>query len=105
MGTFTHGAVTIEVDEAGFLAHPEQWSEEVAVALASTEGLTELSNHHWKIIRFLRNHYLKFGKAPMLRTLCKETGYPLKQVYQLFRSGPSKGACKVAGLPDGEGCV
>jgi dissimilatory sulfite reductase related protein len=35
----------------------------------------------------------------MIRKLCKETGFQLKYIYELFPSGPAKGACKIAGLP------
>jgi tRNA 2-thiouridine synthesizing protein E len=41
----------------------------------------------------------------MIRKLCKETGFPLKKVYEMFPSGPAKGACKVAGLAKPTGCV
>jgi len=41
----------------------------------------------------------------MIRKLCKETGFPLKHIYELFPSGPAKGACKLAGLPKPTGCV
>jgi TusE/DsrC/DsvC family sulfur relay protein len=41
----------------------------------------------------------------MIRKLCKETGFSLKKVYELFPSGPAKGACKVAGLSKPTGCV
>jgi len=29
----------------------------------------------------------------------------LNQVYELFPSGPAKGACRIAGLPKPTGCV
>ena len=29
----------------------------------------------------------------------------LREIYELFPSGPAKGACKVAGLPKPTGCV
>ena len=35
--------------------------------------------------------YKQFGIAPMVRKLCKETGFPLKTVYKLFPGGPAKG--------------
>jgi tRNA 2-thiouridine synthesizing protein E len=53
----------------------------------------------------LRNHYQQFGIAPMIRKLCKETGFKLNEIYKLFPSGPAKGACKLAGLPKPTGCV
>ncbi|MEW5923626.1 MAG: TusE/DsrC/DsvC family sulfur relay protein [Candidatus Zixiibacteriota bacterium] len=105
MPTFTHGSISIEVDEDGFMAEPEIWNEEIAKALASTEGVTEMTEDHWKLANYLRDYYLKFGIAPMIRKLCKETGFSLKYVYELYPSGPAKGACKVAGLPKPTGCV
>ena len=66
---------------------------------------TELTENHWKVINYLRNYYLQFGIAPMIRKLCKETGFKLNEIYQMFPSGPAKGACKLAGLPKPTGCV
>ena len=105
MATFTHGTVSIAVDEDGFMETPEAWNADVALALATTEGVEALGDDHWKLVNYLRNYYLQFGVAPMIRKLCKETGFDLKKVYELFPSGPAKGACKVAGLPKPTGCV
>ena len=105
MPTFEHGEVKIEVDEDGFIQNPEEWNEAVAKALATTEGVEELTEDHWKVVNYLRDYYMKFGVAPMIRKLCKQTGYDLKTIYSLFPSGPAKGACKVAGLPKPTGCV
>ena len=105
MPTFSHGEVSIEVDEDGFMAEPEKWNETVAAALASTEGVEALTEEHWKVVNYLRDYFLKFGVAPMIRKLCKETGFKLNKIYELFPSGPAKGACKVAGLPKPTGCV
>ena len=105
MSIFTHGSVSIEVDEDGFMQEPDKWNEEVAKALATTEGVSEMTEEHWKLVNYLRNYFLQFGVAPMIRKLCKETGYDLKKVYALFPSGPAKGACKVAGLAKPTGCV
>ena len=105
MPTFSQGEVSIEVDEDGFMAAPENWSESVAAAIATTEGVEGLTEEHWKVVNYLREYYLKFGVAPMIRKLCKETGFKLNKIYELFPSGPAKGACKVAGLPKPTGCV
>lgn len=105
MATFTQGNVSIEVDEDGFMTQPDAWNEDVARALASTEGVDELGEDHWKVVNYLRDYFQQFGVAPMIRKLCKQTGYDLKQIYELFPSGPAKGACKVAGLPKPTGCV
>ncbi|MGE5346983.1 MAG: TusE/DsrC/DsvC family sulfur relay protein [Acidithiobacillales bacterium] len=105
MSIFTQGSVSIEVDEDGFMQEPDKWNEEVAKALATTEGVNEMTEEHWKLVNYLRNYFVQFGVAPMIRKLCKETGYDLKKVYALFPSGPAKGACKVAGLAKPTGCV
>mgnify|MGYP003574638871 CR=1 FL=1 len=105
MPMFELGEVKIEVDEDGFMEAPDAWNETVAKGLATTEGVDEVTEEHWKLVNYLRDYYLKFGIAPMIRKLCKETGFPLKKVYELFPSGPAKGACKVAGLAKPTGCV
>jgi len=94
-----------EIDEDGFIQDPEVWNDDIATALAKTESVEDMGDDHWKLVRYLRDYYLKFGIAPMIRKLCKETGFNLKYVYELFPSGPAKGACKVAGLPKPTGCV
>ncbi len=95
----------IEVDEDGFLVNIDNWNEDVAEYFAKEEGVEELTEEHWKVINYLRDYFQQFGIAPMIRKLCKETGFNLKKIYQLFPSGPAKGACKVAGLPKPTGCV
>ena len=106
MPTVELGGVAYEVDEDGFLQEPDKWCEEFAALYASTEGIEgELTEDHWKVINYLREYYVQFGIAPMIRKLCKETGFKLKYIYELFPSGPAKGACKLAGLPKPTGCV
>jgi dissimilatory sulfite reductase related protein len=105
MAAITLGGKQFEVDEDGFIQDPTQWDEAIARALADQEGIQELTEEHWKVINFLRSYYQQFGVAPMIRKLTKETGYPLKHIYELFPTGPAKGACKLAGLPKPTGCV
>jgi TusE/DsrC/DsvC family sulfur relay protein len=96
----------VEVSEEGFLVHPEEWSREVATLLAKKEeGINTLTEDHWAVIDYIRNYYLEKNLAPMVRKVCKNTGFQLRYIYELFPSGPAKGACKVAGLPKPDGCV
>lgn len=95
----------VEVNEEGFLIKAEDWSEELAKVLAEAEGIDELTEEHWKVINYIRQYYLDHDIAPMVRLLCKETRFPLRYIYQLFTSGPARGACKLAGLPKPDGCV
>lgn len=99
------GDARIEIDEHGFVQDLAVWNDEVAAALAAGEGVERLTPEHWKVVHYLRKHYLDFRVAPMIRKLCKETGFTLKRIYELFPTGPGKGACKIAGLPDAKGCV
>ena len=106
MGTIDIAGRQLEVNDEGFLAHPEEWSEELAVHLARREeGVEQMTEEHWAVLRFIRQHFEATQSAPMVRSICKTTGVPLKRVYELFPSGPAKGACKVAGLPKPDGCV
>lgn len=99
------GGKTLEIDEDGFIQDPDAWDEAVAKDLAKTEHVEEMAEDHWKVVNYIREYYLQFGMAPMIRKLCKKTGFKLKEIYELFPSGPAKGACKVAGLPKPTGCV
>lgn len=105
METKELGGKQLEIDEDGFIQDPGAWDEAVAADLAKTEGVESMNENHWKVVNYLRNYYLQFEMAPMVRKVCKETGFKLNEIYELFPSGPAKGACKVAGLPKPTGCV
>ncbi|MDE3088715.1 MAG: TusE/DsrC/DsvC family sulfur relay protein [Chloroflexota bacterium] len=105
MATAELNGSTLELDEDGFLQNPDLWNVEIAQVFAEKEGIGGLTDEHWKVINMIRNYYLQFGIAPMIRKVCKDTGFELKYIYQLFPTGPAKGACKLAGLPKPTGCV
>jgi tRNA 2-thiouridine synthesizing protein E len=96
----------LELNEEGFLTDSEKWDKKVAEALAkAAEGIENLTPEHWAVIEFIRKHFLETNLAPMVRSICQTTGLPLRRIYELFPSGPAKGACKIAGLPKPDGCV
>ena len=100
------GGKTVELNEEGFMNHPEEWDKNIALALAkSEEGLEALTEEHWKVIDYIRGYYEEKNIAPMVRKVCKNSGFSLKHIFELFPSGPAKGACKLAGLPKPDGCV
>ena len=105
MVDFDVNGENFDVDEDGFLQEPDRWNKDVAAALAKTEGVEDLTEEHWQVVNFLREYYLEYQVAPMIRKLCKSTGFKLNKIYELFPSGPAKGACKIAGLPKPTGCV
>lgn len=94
-----------EFDDKGYLKDFQAWTRELAGELAAREGIEELTSDHWKVIDFLRQYQSAHGVAPMIRVLCRETGFSLKEIYTLFPNGPAKGACRVAGLPRPDSCV
>ena len=94
-----------EVDGDGFLLDPAIWNDQVAQLFAKSDGIEELNPNHWAVIRIIRANFEEKGNAPMVRTICKETGLKLKEIYELFPLGPARGACRVAGLPKPDGCV
>jgi len=96
---------SFEVDEDGFLQSFDMWSPEWVDYVKESEGIAELTDDHWKVLNMLQDYYKKNGIAPMVRILSKVTGFKLKQIYELFPSGPGKGACKMAGLAKPTGCV
>ena len=99
------GLQRIELDDKGYLTDFEDWTRKTAEVLASTEGIEALTSDHWLVIDFLRRYQGEHGVAPMIRVLCKETGFSLQKIYELFSNGPAKGACRVAGLPRPDSCV
>lgn len=96
---------TFEVDGDGFLSTPEIWNEEIARLFAKYDGMGEMNEKHWAIVRFIRQNYEEKGNAPMIKSICKETGVKLREIFELFPLGPARGACRVAGLPKPDGCV
>lgn len=95
----------LEFDGDGFLIHPETWTKDVADEIAKADGIENLTEQHWAVIKVIRQSYEEKGMAPMVRVICKETGLKLKDIYELFPLGPARGACRVAGLPKPDGCV
>lgn len=110
MGIEVNGKV-LETDEEGYLANLNDWTPDVATAMAKDEDV-ELTENHWEVINFLREYYEEYQIAPAVRVLTKAIGKKLgpdkgnsKYLYELFPYGPGKQACKYAGLPKPTGCV
>ncbi len=93
------------IDGDGFLTQPELWDEDVAAEFAKQDGTGELSGKHWEIITHIREFWKETDMAPTVRSLCKQSGLKLSELYGLFPKGPARGACRIAGLPKPDGCV
>jgi tRNA 2-thiouridine synthesizing protein E len=105
MATVEFQGKSFTVDEDGFIESYSDFSEEWVQWVKKEEGIEELNEEHRQVIKVLQDYYEKNGIAPMVRILSKLTGFKLKHIYELFPSGPGKGACKMAGLPKPTGCV
>ena len=105
MTTIPIADAPVDVDAEGFMTDPAQWNEGIAEAIAHGNGIAELTDRHWLVVRFMRERYLSTGSAPSIRTLGKESGVPVKELYALFPKGPAKLAAKIGGIPKPTGCI
>lgn len=105
MPTKTIAGKTVEVDDEGYLRNPDDWTEDMAPELAKEEGINELTEGHWKVIRFIRDDFKVKGQIPTIRRMKNAGGIPTNELYQLFPQGPAKKSAKVAGFGKPQGCV
>ena len=105
MSITTIAETPVELNEEGFFIHPEQWTEAMAPDLAQREGIPQLSEKHWKVLRFMRTEYFDKGTGPTVRALGKTSGVSVKELYELFPKGPAKVAARIAGIPKPRGCI
>jgi tRNA 2-thiouridine synthesizing protein E len=102
---------SLETDPNGYLLHLDDWSEEIAGEIALQENI-EMTERHWEVVRFLRDHYKEYGASPNVRLLMKVVARELgqekgtrKYLYDLFPQGPSRQGCRIAGLPLPNDCI
>ena len=94
----------IHVDDEGFLTVYDEWDDDLAKQLAANIGI-DLTDAHWKAIRFLREDYRAQGETPTIRRVSTVGGIPTKDLFTLFPSKPGKKMAYIAGLPKPHGCV
>jgi len=105
MPTTTYAGKDVDVNDEGFFIDPGQWTQDMAPQIAGTAGITELTDRHWQVIKFMRREYEATGTGPAVRALGKTSGVTIKELYQLFPKGPAKIAAKIAGIPKPRGCI
>ncbi len=94
----------IHINEEGFLTEYDEWDEALGAALAKNIGI-EMTDAHWKPIRFLRQDYPGQKTTATLRRVSTVGGIPVKELFELFPGKPAKKMAYVAGLPKPKGCV
>ena len=102
---------TIETDESGYLKDSSTWSIDLALLIASKEGI-DMQDEHWQIVSFMRDYFAQHQKAPAMRVLTQAIRKKLgpekatsKHLYRLFPYGPTTQGSKIAGLPKPVGCI
>ena len=96
---------TILTDSEGYIVNLDQWSEDFVHAQADAEGLT-LTDEHWQVVTFLRNHYQEHGVQCEVRKMVKhfktvwgEERGSSTYLHRIFpRGGPQKQGNRLAGL-------
>ncbi|MFV3317076.1 TusE/DsrC/DsvC family sulfur relay protein [Pseudomonas sp. NY15374] len=111
MSNLTVGDRSIALDKDGFLVDLEDWSHEVAQALAAREAIA-LTPDHWEVLELLRQFYDEYQLSPATRPLIKYTALKLgpdkgnsPHLNRLFNGTPAKLAAKLAGLPKPTNCI
>jgi len=95
----------VDVDEAGYLTDPANWSKDFAIFVARTENLT-LKAAHWQVIDFMRSFNEENGVAADARFVLKylaqqndtDKSGARQILFTLFPYGYVKQACKIAGM-------
>lgn len=105
MALLTVNGVGLELDAEGFLRDSTQWNEDIARQIARQEGISELSERHWTVVRYMRAEFAKNGEGPSIRKMKNAGGIPVKELYELFPGGPAKKAARIAGIPKPHGCI
>lgn len=88
----------VHVDDDGFLTDYGEWDERVARQLAVRAGV-DMTDAHWKPIRFLRVDFPRRGETASLRQVSKLTGMPINDLSGLFGRAAAKTMAYIAGLP------
>lgn len=79
MNALTLDGKNIPLDKDGYLLDLNDWSVDVAQALAEQAGI-ELSPEHWEILDLLRDFYQEFQLSPATRPLIKYTALKLGSI-------------------------
>jgi tRNA 2-thiouridine synthesizing protein E len=94
----------LNLGDEGYLNDPADWNEDVACMLAADEEI-ELSEEHWRVLRYMREYFAEHGIAAdarfVIKFLANDLGYgdqARARLFQLFPYGYVKQACKIAGM-------
>ena len=93
-----------ERDGDGYLIDPDNWTPEIAKAMAAVDEV-ELDDIKWEQIMKAREYYDENGVVPPIRKFSKYIGADQKEMFKMWMTGPMKPITKYGGLPKPTGCV
>ena len=94
----------VSVNDEGFMTVYDEWNEDIAKVLAKQIEI-EMTDEHWKIVKFLRDDFKVQGETATSRRVQTAGGVPIKEQFLLFPKKPAKKMAYIAGLPKPKGCV
>lgn len=98
-----YAGTMIDLDDNGYFTNSDQWSKEVAAAMAAENG-EELSDTHYEVLEFIRNK-ISEGSSLTIRSIGKSGITDIKNFYKLFPGAPLKKATMYAGVAKPSSCV
>jgi tRNA 2-thiouridine synthesizing protein E len=93
-----------ERDGDGYLTDMNDWTPEIARAMAESDGV-ELDDVKWQQILKARDYFEEHAVVPPIRKFSKYIGEDQKTMFKLWMTGPMKPITKYGGLPKPTGCV
>lgn len=103
-------SLSVEVNPAGFMTNPSEWTEDVMRELAESQSM-ELTDEIVEYVHKAREHYDTYSVVPPLREFAKsavegmEGRKAVKHLNAVFNGGPMKKIALIGGLPQPTGCV
>jgi len=94
---------TLAVNDDGYLLNADDWSPEVAHAIAAEHGIA-LTDPHFAVLQYLRDRVAE-GTPLTIRRIGKSGLVSIKEFYGLFPGGPLKVSSRIAGIPKPASCV
>ena len=88
--------IPLPFDSDGFLPEGHPWSKGTSRTIAAMDDIGPLTQQHWAIIFYLREHHLSYGALPPMSQTCRTLGMGRETVQRLF--GGCREAWRIAGL-------
>ncbi len=101
--TTTVNNLQIDFNAEGYMTDLNQWTPEIARALAAEEGI-ELTDKHFMVLRYLQDQ-VRSNIPLTIRRVGNSGVTTIKEFYALFPGAPLKKASRIAGVPKPVSCI